>query len=119
VTLADSAAVLQQWERIKASEKRNGPASAGLFKRLPPALPALMFAGKVAGQIEAHGFAHEQFPDEDALASMAEGLDKAEAGGLLFQVAAACRRAGIDAETALRKFATQVAREIEAAEQRV
>src|SRR5690606_20721044 len=43
--LDTSEQVIQQWEQIKAQEKKNGVApSNGLFKSLPPRLPALMFA---------------------------------------------------------------------------
>lgn len=117
VDLADAEAVLQQWEAIKASEKKNGPESKGLFKRLPPSLPALMFAGKVQKQIRKKGLYHEKFPEEADLGAMAEDLDEAEAGELLFQMVAACREAGIDPESALRTYTSTLIREIEGAEE--
>src|SRR5688500_12267537 len=51
--LETSEQVITEWEKIKATEKKHGPASgAGLFKELPPRLPALMFAEAVWKQIE-------------------------------------------------------------------
>jgi XTP/dITP diphosphohydrolase/tetrapyrrole methylase family protein/MazG family protein len=44
--------VITKWEQIKATEKKNGPAQSGVFKELPPRLPALMFAEAVMKQVE-------------------------------------------------------------------
>jgi MazG family protein len=49
--LQTSAQVLVKWEEIKAQEKKNGPTAAGVFKELPPRLPALMLAEAVWKQI--------------------------------------------------------------------
>jgi XTP/dITP diphosphohydrolase/tetrapyrrole methylase family protein/MazG family protein len=117
--LKDSEAVLHQWEKIKAAEKKNGPVSEGLFKRLPPSLPALMFASKVDKQIRKKGLSHERLPEADGIESLAEGLGEEEAGELLFQIVCACQKAGVDAESALRKYTGQLIREIEGKEQRV
>jgi len=113
VDLKDSDEVLRQWEEIKAGEKKNGPESKGLFKRLPPSLPALMFAAKVDRQIRKKGLSHDRLPDPEGVESMAEGLSEEDAGELLYQIVCACQHAGIDAETALRKFTSTLAREIE------
>ena len=45
--LADSAAVVRQWDEIKAREKKNGPANDGPFKDLHPSLSALLTAREV------------------------------------------------------------------------
>jgi XTP/dITP diphosphohydrolase/tetrapyrrole methylase family protein/MazG family protein len=119
VDLQDSEAVLRQWEAIKAEEKKNGPESTGLFKRLPPALPALMYAGKVLKQIRKQELHHDSLPVEADLNAMSEDLDEAEAGELLFQMVAACRQAGIDPESALRRHTSKLIREIEGAAERV
>ena len=42
--LGTSEQVLNQWEQIKAQEKKHGPVATGVFKDLPARLPALMFA---------------------------------------------------------------------------
>jgi len=114
VELTDSAAVLHQWEQITAAEKKNGPASEGLFKRLPPALPALLHAVKVARQIRKLGLSHPDLPDPDGTAALAEGLDAGEAGKRLYHIAAACALAKLDAESALRTYTAELVREIEA-----
>jgi XTP/dITP diphosphohydrolase/tetrapyrrole methylase family protein/MazG family protein len=113
MNLEDSEAVLHQWEQIKAQEKKNGPESNGIFKRLPPALPALMYAGKVAKQIQKKDLSHERLPEPDGVESLAEGLNEEDAGELLYQIVCACLHSGIDAESALRKFTAKLVREIE------
>ncbi|MEX0325114.1 MAG: YabN family protein [Puniceicoccaceae bacterium] len=113
VDLQDTEAVLHQWEQIKASEKKNGPQANGVFKHLPRSLPSLMYAADVAKQIRKKGLEHEQIPDPAGAESMAEDLSEAEVGELLFQIAAACDKAGIDGESALRKFTSNLVREIE------
>ena len=113
MNLEDSEAVLRQWEEIKAQEKKNGPESTGLFKRLPPSLPALMQAGKVARQIRKKGLQHERLPDAEGVEAMAEGLTEEEVGEMLYQIVTACQHTGIDPETALRKFTAELVREIE------
>lgn len=113
VDLQDSDAVLKQWEEIKASEKKNGPQSNGKFKHLPPRLPALMYGEDIAKQIRKNGFVHEDLPEEEGVSAMAEDLTEDEVGELLFQIVSACDRSGIDAESALRKFSSKLAREIE------
>ncbi len=119
MALHDSAAVLRQWEQIKATEKKNGPVSKGLFKRLPPALPALLYATKVARQIRKLGLAHPDLPDAARVQALADGLDAHQAGKRLFELAAACQLAGLDAEGALRMYTAQLVREIEATGQGV
>ncbi|MGA1205098.1 MAG: nucleoside triphosphate pyrophosphohydrolase [Opitutales bacterium] len=116
VDLQDTDAVLHQWEQIKASEKKNGPESNGKFKHLPPSLPALMYAADVAKQVRKNGYAHDDLPDTESVTSMAEDLTEDEVGLILYQIAAACDTSGIDGESALRKFASRLVREIESQE---
>src|SRR5690606_8208392 len=52
VCLGDSDQVLKQWEEIKAQEKANHPAAQGLFKDLPPSLPALLYAWDFVKQLQ-------------------------------------------------------------------
>lgn len=112
----DTAGVLTQWEAIKAQEAKRGPVRAGKFKHLPPRLPALAYAAKIAGQVEKGGYTHAALPDAEGVASLAEGLDEDEAGALLYQIVMACRLAGLDAESALRRHADGLVRAIEAAD---
>ena len=108
VDLDTSEAVLTQWDAIKATEKAGKPVSTSQFKDLPPALPALLFAYDVFKQIEKKTLPVGESVDREAIAAMAEELDKESAGHILFEIAAACRLKGIDPESALRRFARQV-----------
>ena len=108
MNLPNTAAVLNQWDAIKAAEKKNGPANEGLFKRLPPKLSALLLAREVFKQIDKKKLPAEGVVDESAVSSLAKGLDEAAAGKKFFELAAACRQAGIDPESALRRHIGQV-----------
>ncbi len=116
MNLGDSEAVLDQWEKIKDGEKKAGPDQGnGLFKELPPVLPSLLYAYNVVKQIEKKALALPPSVEVEnkKIEALAEGLDEERAGALLFEVAAACRRKGIDPESALRRFAHKVMREFE------
>ena len=52
--------------------------------------------------------------DEARVAQLADGLTEAEAGRKLFELAAACRKAGIDPESALRRETLRVTTDVEA-----
>lgn len=117
--LSDSAAVLSQWEDIKAQEKKNGPEPVGRFKRLPPALPALLQAWNVAKQLQkfqipldqvladANGTVADSKVD-GTMTQATEGNDpplhSGQAGEQLFRIVYAMRIAGIEPESALRQF---------------
>jgi tetrapyrrole methylase family protein/MazG family protein len=110
----DSAAeVLVNWERIKTVEKGE---VHGVDEDIPATLPALARAAKVQRRAAGSGF--DWRTTEAALARVHESLDALEQdvpaegnaqqteealGELLFAVAAAGRRLGVDPETALRK----------------
>jgi XTP/dITP diphosphohydrolase/tetrapyrrole methylase family protein/MazG family protein len=111
--LKDSDAVLHQWDAIKAAEKKNGPAGEGLFKRLPPQLSALLYAREIFKQIEKKQLSAAGSVNRENISALAEGLDEAEAGRRLFELAAACRVAKIDPESALRRHARQVMEQVE------
>lgn len=105
--------VITKWEQIKATEKKNGPEQKGVFKEMPPRLPALMFAEAVMKQIEKKSLPADGAVDGPAINRQADGLTEAEAGRRLFELAAACRQAGIDPEMALRKECDRVMRDVE------
>lgn len=105
--------VITKWEQIKATEKKNGPEQKGVFKEMPPRLPALMFAEAVMKQIEKKSLPADGVVDAAAIKQRADGLTEAEAGRRLFELAAACRQAGIDPEMALRKECDRVMRDVE------
>jgi XTP/dITP diphosphohydrolase/tetrapyrrole methylase family protein/MazG family protein len=51
--------------------------------------------------------------DQDAIIALAKGLDEKLAGKKLFELAAACRQAGIDPESALRRHTQAVTDAVE------
>jgi len=107
--------VIVEWDRIKATEKKNGPAQnpAKVFKDLPPRLPALMFAETVWKQIEKKQLPADQAVDTATVKALGAELDEAELGKRLFELAAAARAKGLDPEGALRLHATKVMRDVE------
>ncbi len=111
----NSAQVIEVWEKVKAGEKAaSGKTESTLFKQLPPRLPALMFAEEVAKRIEKQSLPAAGVVDQPRVASLAQGLTAAAAGRALFELATACRRAGIDPEMALRQECDRVMRDVEA-----
>lgn len=111
----NSAQVIEVWEKVKAAEKTaNGRSESAVFKKLPPRLPALMFAEEVAKRIEKQPLPADGIVDGAAIARRADALTEAEAGRTLYELAAACRRRGVDPETALRRECDRVMRAVEA-----
>ncbi len=109
------AQVLEVWETVKAGEKAAaGKSESTIFKRLPPRLPALMFAEDVAKRIEKQKLPAGGVVDEVRIAQIATGLTEESAGRALFELAAACRLRALDPETALRKETDRVMRDVEA-----
>ncbi len=107
----NSAQVIEVWEKVKATEKAAaGKTEPALFKKLPPRLPALMFAEEVAKRI-----AKDHLPLEGVVqAANGNGdFSEAAAGQALYALVAACRRRGIDPEAALRKECDRVMKDVE------
>lgn len=111
--LDTSEQVLVQWDAIKAQEKGAQKKSDGVFKDLPPRLPALMFAEAIWKQIEKKQLPADGVVDAGAIKTLGEKLDEAELGRRLFELAAAARIKGLDPEGALRLHATKVMRDVE------
>ncbi|MBI5767043.1 MAG: MazG family protein [Verrucomicrobia bacterium] len=113
--LDNSEQVLAQWEVIKAGEKKNGPpkSGAGVFKELPPRLPALMFAEAIWKQIQKKQLDAAGVVDAAQVEALGRQLDDATLGRMLFELTAAARVKGLDPEGALRQHATNVMREVE------
>ena len=116
--LDTSGEVLQQWDQIKKAEKGGAPdAPEPLVKPLPPSLPALRRAHDVykallkKNALPSASDVHDEF----AVDRLAAHLDEDTAGRRLFELAAACRRAGIDPESALRRHINRVIDAAEAA----
>ena len=98
--------MIDRWEKIKAEEKkaRGEDDTNKLFKELPPQLPATLHADKSYKQVCKLGLQSKGDWNEEKVDQLAEGLDESKAGKALFEYIAACRKAGIDPESALRKF---------------
>lgn len=112
--LDTSEQVIAQWETIKATEKKNGPAPNGkVFKDLPPRLPALMFAEAVWKQIEKKALPADDVVDVAQVQALGAQLDETSLGKMLFELTAAARAKGLDPEGALRLHATKVMRAVE------
>lgn len=108
--LGTSAEVLHQWDRIKAAEKGASPDSQPLVKALPPTLTALRRAYDTYKELEKKNALPRDASvhDEAAVNELARELDEAGAGRRLWELAAACRRAGIDPDSALRRHTARV-----------
>ena len=106
--LGDSSAVLVEWDKIKAAEKAAAGKPAKRFKEAPPRLPSLHFARDVAKIAQKHSLDLTPFRDEARVSQLASNLSEETAGQALFELALACRKAGIDAEAALRRHAAKV-----------
>jgi len=111
--LDTSEEVLHRWEQIKAEERGNAHRKASHFKDLPPALPALLFGYEIFKQLKKKNFPTGPSVDEARIEELAKDLDEEAAGKALFEVAAACRVAGIDPESAVRRYARKVQEESE------
>ncbi|MCR6657028.1 MAG: MazG family protein [Opitutus sp.] len=112
--LETSEQVLVEWEKIKAQEKKNGPVKpAGVFKDLPPRLPALMFAEAIWKQIEKKSLPVDGVVDAAQVSALSQHLDEATLGRMLFELTAAARAKGLDPEGALRLHATRVMQAVE------
>ncbi len=111
----NSAEVIEVWEKVKASEKAAaGKTESTLFKKLPPRLPALMFAEEVAKRVEKQKLPADGAIDASRVAALAMGLTEETAGRQLFELVAACRQRGLDPESALRKECDRVMQAVEA-----
>jgi XTP/dITP diphosphohydrolase/tetrapyrrole methylase family protein/MazG family protein len=115
-SLATSDQVIAQWDQIKAAEKAQAgrPAeSAVVFKDLPPRLPALMLAEAVWRQIEKKRLPADGAVDVAQVQALGRQLTDESLGRMLFEIAAAARARGLDAEGALRRHTDKVRREVQ------
>lgn len=126
-----TAVVLGQWEKLKEKERQNALGAgkrAGALAGVPPQLPALLRASKIAGRAARVGF---DWPDVEGVVAkvheemnefaveMAAG-DKArmqdELGDVLFSLASLARRLKLDPEACLRQACDKFTRRFEAVE---
>ncbi len=106
VKLGDAEAVVKQWEQIKLKEK--GAKKPTVFKELPPTLNPVLTAREVWKQVQKKALEAGPTVDRLAVAAAAQGLSEAAAGQKLFELIAACRDAGIDPDSALRRHTATV-----------
>lgn len=113
MSITDSQAQVENWERIKKQEKgeKRGSALSGI----PPHLPALLKAQKITEKASRVGFDWEHVDQvmakvmeelrefEEALANNDQQQIEAELGDLLFAIANLGRFLAVDTEEALRK----------------
>ena len=104
--LGSSDAVVTQWEQIKLKEK--GAMKPTVFKDLPPSLNALLTAREVWKQIRKKQLDAGAAVDVPAVDVQSKGLTEDSAGSRLFELVAACRDAGIDPDSALRRHTAKV-----------
>lgn len=111
--LSSGEEALSQWERIKTAEKKRRTLSSRL-RAVPPMLPALMRAQKIAGKID-------PIPEAAAkITSLAKDFSEngsAEAlGELLYFCACVANEKGLNAEEELTKTTEKVIRRVESDE---
>jgi tetrapyrrole methylase family protein/MazG family protein/ATP diphosphatase len=119
--------VLQNWERIKAAEKKD----RGLLDSVPRSLPALTRAQRVGEKVERVGFdwpdargsrakvAEEMGELDRAIAEGDKGRVEAELGDVLFALVNLARHVDVDAEGALRHTIGKFQRRFDHVEARV
>lgn len=93
-----AADIYDAWDQLKKAEK---PERTGPFDGLPPALPALALAAKVAERAETAGV---DLTGADAGGQLPAFANEQELGAYLYELAASARTAGLDAERALRTY---------------
>ena len=114
--------MLANWEKIKVEEKQRETLTSRL-EAVPPMLPALMRASKIAKKTE---FWYGSLSEEDAYASVDAALKRLKSaeqdnrerllGELLYAAAVLCRKLSISGEAALTKATEKRIGEIRSAE---
>lgn len=112
--IKDAKAQTENWEHIKAAERKTKSTNTSVLSDVPSALPALMRAEKLQKRASRVGFDWDDVADviakireelaevEDAIAHSPETLPE-EIGDLLFAVTNLARFKSIDPEEALRQ----------------
>ncbi|MEI7650735.1 MAG: MazG family protein [Verrucomicrobiota bacterium] len=111
VKLGTSEAVVTQWEQIKLQEKGARPVS--VFKELPPSLNAILTAREAWKQVRKKKLDVGTTVDVAEIDALAPTITEESAGRQLFALIAACRDAGIDPDSALRRQTAKVVAEAE------
>ncbi len=127
VEVSDAGAVLSNWEKIKAAEKKDKP----LLGSVPRSLPALTRAQRIGEKVARVGFDWENAEGsrkkvgeelhelDEAIRSGDKDAIEAEMGDTLFALVNLARHADVDAEAALRRTIDKFARRFGHVEARV
>jgi XTP/dITP diphosphohydrolase/tetrapyrrole methylase family protein/MazG family protein len=118
-TIDQADQVVDRWEQVKAEEKKQKGESgdnSSIFKKLPPRLPALLFAYDIYKRAEKANIHNQMNLAEKKIDLLSQDLDEEKAGRVLFEIVAACRRSGLDPEASLRSFASKQMKELEEAQ---
>jgi MazG family protein len=102
--------VLVQWAAIKEEEKKVKKMKsepAGALKHPPRNLTTLLYADELLKQLAKVNYVPPTL-DESRVKDLAEQLTEEEAGRKLLELVAACRKAKVDPEAALRKIARNI-----------
>jgi XTP/dITP diphosphohydrolase/tetrapyrrole methylase family protein/MazG family protein len=103
-----SAEVLVKWDQIKATEKPKMQDTEKPPVKLPPRhLTTLLYADELLKQLGKINHTPSQL-DQERVGRLAAGLNEDEAGLRLLEIVAACRKAHVDPEAALRKISRLV-----------
>ena len=117
-TIDQADQVVDRWEQVKAEEKKQKGESgdnSSIFKKLPPRLPALLFAYDIYKRAEKANVHTKMTLTEKKIDLLSQDLDEEKAGRALFELVAACRKSGLDPEASLRSFASKQMKEAEKA----
>ena len=117
-TIDQADQVVDRWEQVKAEEnKQKGESgdNSTIFKKLPPRLPALLFAYDIYKRAEKANVHTKMTLTEKKIDLLSQDLDEEKAGRALFELVAACRKSGLDPEASLRSFASKQMKEMEKA----
>ena len=117
-TIDQADQVVDRWEQVKAEEKKQKGElgdNSSIFKKLPPRLPALLFAYDIYKRAEKANVHTKMTLTEKKIDLLSQDLDEEKAGRALFELVAACRKSGLDPEASLRSFASKQMKEVEKA----
>jgi len=126
VDVEDVSGVIQNWEAIKADERRENGESGkkGLLDGVPRALPALLQAEEIVERVGRVKFDHlANMGDEDAIHAMLEDALEVDESGLpeklgklLFAITSFAHHKDIDTEAALREAINRFRRQFDTME---
>ena len=114
--LESAVEVLARWDEIKVAEKAAKgvpPDKRKIFRDLPPRLPALLFALDVYKRADKAGLAAKASWNEPEGNTSETEPDEGKMGRELFLLVSACRKAGVDPESALRRYASEMVEQLE------